>query len=84
MRRSPVSALADDPNLRLVDGGHGRPFDKAELSGFDTRPIVQPEHGIDGKPLEKPVLYHRSSTRTDFLGGLENQRQRAGKTRCFS
>lgn len=83
MRRRPMPAPADDLHLRLVDGGHGRTFDEAELPGFDTRPIVQAEDRIDRKPLEQPVLYHRPCTRTDLLGRLEDQCQRAGKIRCF-
>ncbi|MNE23584.1 hypothetical protein D3C80_1168440 [compost metagenome] len=74
MRRSAVPALADDTDQRLVDRGHGRPLDEAQLAGRDARPIMQAKDGIDRKSLEQSIIDHPAGACTHFLGRLEDQR----------
>jgi hypothetical protein len=51
--------------------------DKPELAQGYTRPIVQPEDRIDRKALEQTLRNHLAGTGADFLGGLEDQMERA-------
>ncbi len=83
MRLGTVPALSDDLDDRLVDRGHRRAGNKAELPRRDIRPIVQAEDGIDRKAIEKPFRQHLACTRANLLGWLEYQPQGATEIAAF-
>jgi hypothetical protein len=49
----------------------------ARTPGGQRGPVVQREHGLDGKAFEKPVFHHPARTGAAFLTGLEDEMHRA-------
>ena len=77
LRFRAMPAPADNADIGLVDRRHGRTRHKTELRRRHARPIVQAEHRIHGKALEKAFRQHFPRPGADFFGGLEDEMQRA-------
>ena len=77
MRHRGVGSVAAQQDVELIGAGHHRAVMHRELSGRQPRPVVHAEHGRDRKLLEQTLLDHHSRAAIGFLGGLENEHDRA-------
>ncbi len=66
-----------DIDAKFIARRHDRTGRDPEVAGGHAWPIVDPEHGIDGKLFEQPVLNHRLGTCATFLSRLEDEHDRA-------
>ncbi len=77
VRHGPVRALALEHDLELVAAGEHRPGGQGHGAGRHARPVVRTEDGVHGAALEQAVPDHFPRAAAAFLGGLEDQVDRA-------
>ncbi len=63
-------------DTEFIAGRHNRPLCHAECPFRHSRPVVNPENGINGELREQTVLDHGARAGAAFLGRLENKDNR--------
>ena len=72
-----MTADALDRDDESGGSGHGWSAHHAELPDRHSRPVMDGEGALDGKPLEHAVVDHRLRPGAAFLRRLEAEDQRA-------
>ncbi|MCY1521686.1 hypothetical protein D9M68_565110 [compost metagenome] len=73
-----VRALALHDDGEFVAGRHDGAGGQAELAGLHAGPVVHAEHRFHGEAREQAVVDHALGAAAAFLGGLEDDIDRAG------
>ena len=79
MGHGAVGAGALHRDLELVARRHHGPGADGDLPRRHARPVVHAVDGLGREALEQPFLHHGLATAEAFLGGLEDEIDRAGK-----
>ena len=79
LRRRAVAARGVQRDRHVVAGGQRRAVAQHEPALRDAGHVVHREDGVAGKALEQALLDHQLCAAGVFLGGLEDQVQRAGE-----
>mmetsp|Transcript_70481 Transcript_70481/g.166212 ORF Transcript_70481/g.166212 Transcript_70481/m.166212 type:complete len:304 (+) Transcript_70481:1718-2629(+) len=77
VRHGRVRSLAAQRDLELIAAREHRAALQRELAGLHAGPVVRAEHGLHRELLEQAVLDHLAGAAAAFLGGLEDEVDRA-------
>ncbi|MDT4836594.1 hypothetical protein FQZ97_703010 [compost metagenome] len=77
VRHGAVAADAFDHHVQQVLGGHQRTRAEAQVAGFQAGHVVHAVQGFAGESLQQAIGEHGLGAALAFLGGLEDQVERA-------